>query len=97
MLVSPDKEALSKTESLAHGIQEQISKVNKEMGLTVEALEGVQIAVARESQALDAAGLALSNRSEDVGRNLTLQRQALESMSGTFDTCLLYTSPSPRD
>ena len=86
VLVSPDKEALSKTESLAHGIQEQISKINKEMGLTVEALEGVQIAVARESQALDAAGLALSNRSEDMGRNLTLQRQALESMSGTFDT-----------
>lgn len=86
ILVSPDREALGRTESLASGIQEQISLVNKEMSDTVEALKGVQLTVARESQALDVAGLALTNRSDDVGRNLTLQRQALESMSGTFDT-----------
>ena len=28
----------------------------------------------------------MTTRSDDVGRNLTLQRQALESISGTFDT-----------
>ncbi len=86
ILVSPDREVLQRSETLASGIQEQISKVNSSLSDTVEALKGVQIAVTRESQALDAAGLVLSNRSDDVGRNLTLQRQALESMSGTFDT-----------
>lgn len=86
ILVSPDREALARTESLASGIQKQISHVNNEMEQTVEALKNVQLAVSRESQALDAAGVALSNRSDSVGRNLTLQRQALESMSGTFDT-----------
>lgn len=86
VLVSPDQTALSKTESLAGGIQVQISHVNKSLSETVEALKGVQIAVTRESQALDAAGLALANRSDDVGRNLTLQRQALDSMTDTFDT-----------
>lgn len=86
ILVTPDIEALGRTESLAGGIQAQISKVNSSLSDTVEALQGIQIAVTRESQALDAAGLALSNRSDEVGRNLTLQRQALESMSGTFDT-----------
>ena len=86
VLVTPDAEALSRTQTLAGGIQAQISKVNTNLADTVEALKGVQIAVSRESQALDAAGLQLSSRSEDVGRSLTLQRQALESISGTFDT-----------
>jgi len=86
LLVSPDREALSRTESLAEGIRTQISKVNSGLSDTVEVLKGVQLAVARESQSLDAAGLALSKRSDDVGQNLTLQRQALESLSGTFDT-----------
>ena len=86
ILVSPDREALGRTEALATGIREQISIVNNEMTNTVEAFKGVQLAVTRESQALDAAGLVLSNRSDEAGRNLTLQRQALESMSGTFDT-----------
>ena len=86
VLVSPDQEALAKTTSLASGIQTQISYVNNEMEKTVETLKEVQLTVSRESQALDSAGLALSNRSDDLGRNLTLQRQALESMSGTFDT-----------
>ncbi|MEP4051708.1 MAG: hypothetical protein ABJN22_05645 [Litorimonas sp.] len=86
ILVTPDLEALGRTETLAGGIQAQISKVNSGLSDTVEALEGIQTAVTRESQALEAAGLALSNRSDEVGQNLTLQRQALESMSGTFDT-----------
>lgn len=86
ILVSPDSEALARTESLAAGIRAQISKVNSGLSDTVEALKGVQIAVTRESQALDAAGATLSKRSDDVGQNLTLQRQALESLSGTFDT-----------
>lgn len=86
LLVSPDQTALERTENLANGVRAQISKVNGSLADTVEALKGIQIAVTRESQALDVAGLALSNRSEEIGQNLTLQRQALESMSGTFDT-----------
>lgn len=84
-LVSPETEALGRTRTLADGIRAEISKVNGQLANTVTALQGVQTAVTRESQALDAAGLQLTNRSEDVGRNLTLQRQALESISGTFD------------
>jgi len=86
ILVSPEGEALARTKTLATGIQSEISKVNNSFGGMVDALKGVQLAMAQESQALDAAGLKLTNRSDDVGRNLTLQRQALESISGTFDT-----------
>lgn len=86
ILVSPEGEALSRTKTLAAGIQTEISKVNNSLGEAVDALKDVQLSVTRESQALDAAGLQLTTRSDDVGRNLTLQRQALESISGTFDT-----------
>ncbi len=85
ILVSPETEALTRTQTLAGGIRTEISKLNIQLASTVEVLQGVQTAVTRESQALDAAGVQLSGRSEDVGRNLTLQRQALESISGTFD------------
>jgi len=84
-LVNPETEALGRTQTLAAGIRAEISKVNGQLADTVTALQGVQTAITRESQALDAAGLQLTSRSEDVGRNLTLQRQALESISGTFD------------
>lgn len=86
ILVTPDQEALKRTDNLANGIRAQISKLNSGLADTVEALQGVQIAVTRESQTLDAAGAVLASRSEDAGRNLTLQRQALESMSATFET-----------
>ncbi len=85
LLVSPETEALGRTQTLARGIQSEISKLNTQLADTVTALKGVQTAISQESQALDTAGLKLTNRSEDVGRNLTLQRQALESISGTFD------------
>ena len=85
-LVSPDREAYARSETLASAIRAQISRVNKSLSETVETLNTVQISVTKETQALDAAGLQLSSRSDDVGRNLTLQRQALESISGTFDT-----------
>ncbi len=86
LLVTPDRDALTRTETLASGIRTQISLVNKGLSDTVEALQGVQLAVTRESQALDAAGLNLTKRSDEVGQNLTLQRQALDSMTDTFDT-----------
>lgn len=85
VLVSPETEALSRTQTLANGIQSEILKLNAQLANTVEVLQGVQTAVSKESQALDSAGLQLSDRAGDVGRNLTLQRQALESISGTFD------------
>ena len=71
---------------MASAIRSEILQVNQSLSETVETLKGVQISVTKETRALDAAGLQLSSRSEDVGRNLTLQRQALESISGTFDT-----------
>ncbi len=86
ILVSPEGEALSRTKTLSAGIQSEISKVNSTLADTVETLKDVQLSVSRETQSLDAAGLQLTSRSDDVGRNLTLQRQALESISGTFDT-----------
>lgn len=85
-LLTPDQEALDRTENLASGIRSEISKVNGSLADTVETLRDIQISITRETQALDVAGLQLFSRSEDVGRNLTLQRQALESISGTFDT-----------
>jgi len=86
ILVSPNSEAHERTKTLAAGIQSEIAKVNISLAETVESLKGVQLSVSRETQSLDAAGLQLTSRSDDVGRNLTLQRQALESISGTFDT-----------
>ena len=86
VLVSPNTEALTRTESLSAGIRNEISKVNSSLSQTVEAFKDVQLAISRESQALDTAGIALTSRSDDVGRTLTLQRQALEGLSGTFDT-----------
>jgi len=86
ILVSPDGEALGRTKTLAAGIQTEITKVNDSLSATVDTLTDVQLSVTRETQSIDAAGLQLSSRSDDVGRNLTLQRQALESISGTFDT-----------
>ena len=84
-LVTPETEALGRTQTLADGIRAEISKVNGQLSETVSLLKGVQSDITRESQALDAAGLQLTTRSDDVGRNLTLQRQALESISGTFE------------
>ena len=86
ILVTPDKEALNRTETLSEGIRNEISKVNSGLSQTVEAFKDVQLAITREAQALDTAGIALTTRSDDVGRTLTLQRQALEGLSGTFDT-----------
>ena len=86
ILVSPDAEALKRTETLSSGIRNEISKINSGLAKTVEAFQGVQIAIAKESQALDTAGLALTNRSDDVGRNLTLQREAIQGMSETVET-----------
>jgi len=86
ILISPEKEALGRTQTLSSGIRSEIAKINTQLADTVDALQGVQSAITSESQALDATGLQLSSRSEDVGRNLTLQRQALESIAGTFDT-----------
>lgn len=85
-LVSPETEALARTETLASGIRAQINKLNSGLSNTVEALEGVKIAVTRESQALDAAGLALSSRSEGVSRTLSEQRQSLAAMTDSFDS-----------
>lgn len=81
VLVSPDREALHRTESLAAGIRNEISKVNSSLLKTVEVYQDVQGAVTRQSQALDAAGLTLTDRSSDVSQSLTLQREALETMS----------------
>ena len=85
-LITPETEALSRTQTLAGGIKAEISSVNGKLSETVNLFKSVQTEITRESQALDAAGIQLSHRSEDVGRNLTLQRQALESISGTFDS-----------
>jgi len=85
ILVSPDREALARTETLAEGIRGQIAKVNSDVSQTVQVLKSVQTAVSQESEALDTAGQALSKRSDDVGQNLTLQRQALESLSSNID------------
>ena len=85
ILVSPEREALARTETLAGGIRAEISKVNIGLSEAVNSLKGVQSTVAQESEALDAAGQALSKRSDAVGQNLTLQRQALESLSGGID------------
>ena len=86
ILVTPDKEALNRTETLSAGIRNEISKVNSGLSKTVEAFKDVQLAITKEAQALDTAGHTLSNRSEDVGRTLSAQREALEGLSGTFDT-----------
>jgi len=86
LLVSPDTEALTRTENLAVGIRAQISEVNKDLSNTAHLLNEVQLSVTRESQALNAAGVTLTKRSDEVGQNLTLQRQALDSMTNTFDT-----------
>ena len=86
LLVSPDTEALTRTENLAVGIRAQISEVNKDLSNTTHLLNDVQLSVTRESQALNAAGVTLTKRSDEVGQNLTLQRQALDSMTNTFDT-----------
>ena len=86
ILVSPEREAYKRSESLASAIRSEISQVNQSLNETLETLKTVQTSVSEETQALDAAGLKLTSRSDDVGRNLTLQRQALESISGTFDT-----------
>ena len=85
ILVSPDQEALARTENLAGGIRAEITRVNSSLSDTVEVLKKIQIGVTQESQALDAAGLALSRRSDEVGQNLTLQRQVLESLTGSID------------
>ena len=86
VLVSPEGEAYHRSATLASAIRTQITHLNESLDKTVDALTEVQLSVTREIQSIDAAGLQLSSRSEDVGRNLTLQRQALESISGTFDT-----------
>ncbi len=86
LLVSPDAEALKRTQSLSAGVREEILKINNSLSLTAEAVKQVQTSISSEAQALDTAGAALTNRSEDVGRTLTLQRQALEGLSSTFDT-----------
>lgn len=87
-LVSPETEVLERTQFLSGAIRVEISKVNTQLADTVKALQGVQTAIARESQALDTTGHKLARRSEDVGQNLGKHRQTLETFSGDFEAKL---------
>lgn len=85
-LAEPDKDALRATRSLAQGVRAEMDSVDARLAQTTQSLQAIQLDLTRESQGLEKANLALSTRADDVGRSLTLQRQALESVAGTFDS-----------
>ncbi|WP_418152877.1 hypothetical protein AB8615_05015 [Litorimonas sp. RW-G-Af-16] len=85
-LTRADDVALGTTQNLANGIRAELAEVDKRLAKTVDDFSTLQVNISAEKRAIDEAGLSLSERAEDVGRNLTLQRQALESISGTFDS-----------
>ena len=62
ILVSPDIEALNRTENLSMGIRNEISKVNSDLSKTVEAFKEVQLSITRHATALDTAGMTLTRR-----------------------------------
>jgi len=86
ILTRADESALINTRNLAVGIQSELSLVDEQLGKMLSRFEGLKNDVTSHGQDINAVGLTLTERTEDVGRNLTLQRQALESITSTFDT-----------
>ena len=86
ILTRADESALINTRNLAVGIQSELSLVDEQLGKMLGRFEGLKNDVTSHGQDINAVGLTLTERTEDVGRNLTLQRQALESITSTFDT-----------
>ncbi|MEP1231148.1 MAG: hypothetical protein ABJG88_10770 [Litorimonas sp.] len=86
ILTQADKTALANTRSLAVGIQSEMSILDEQLAKMLSRFEALKTDITAHGQDINAVGLTLTERSDDVGRNLTLQRQALESITGTFDT-----------
>ncbi len=86
ILTRADESALTHTRNLAVGIQSELSLVDEHLNKMLKRFETLKSDITTHSQDINNVGLALSERSDDVGRNLTLQRQALESITSTFDT-----------
>ena len=86
ILTRADESALINTRNLALGIQSELSMVDEHLNKMVDRFEGLKTDISSHSHDINTVGLALTERSDDVGRNLTLQRQALESITNTFDT-----------
>jgi len=86
LLTRADETALINTRNLAVGIQSELSLVDEHLNKMLDRFEGLKNDITSHSQDINTVGLTLTERSDDVGRNLTLQRQALESITSTFDT-----------
>lgn len=84
-LTRPDRDALARTKSLASGIAAEIKSVDAHISATEDRMAALQSAISEQNIDLKSAGLQLSERTDEIGRDLTLQRQALEGISGTFD------------
>ncbi len=85
-LTKADDSAIASTQNLADGIRAELSKLDQHLEKTLDRYSTLQVQLTADTRSIDEAGLILTERAEDVGRNLTLQRQALESISGTFDS-----------
>lgn len=86
VLTRADESALINTRNLALGIQSELSMVDEHLAKMLNRFGGLKDEVNAHSRDINAVGLTLTERSENVGRHLTLQRQALESITNTFDT-----------
>jgi uncharacterized coiled-coil protein SlyX len=84
-LTRADSTVANEIESLATVIRREIAAVDARMAETRQTLDGFKSAIAEQGKDLDKTTKTMAERSETVGRALTLHRQAFDSLSTTFD------------
>ena len=84
-LVRADDTVAGEIATLADGIRREVAAVDDRLDQARQRLDGLQAAIAAQSRDLDATTKSMAERSETIGRALSLHRQAFESLTTTFD------------
>ena len=75
----------------------KVLKNRKDNALEAAAHKAVDYLLSSNARPMQAAFFCRTNRKKDSTNGLIGQAWAMEGLIAAFNTCLLYTSPSPRD
>ena len=84
-LLRADTAVADEIGTMSRAIREEIAGVEARLSQTRSQLDGFSAALSQQSRDLDGTTKTMAERSETIGRALTLHRQAFESLANTFD------------